>query len=263
MLGGTHRRVAFDDAGHGYDAFGFNPDALDMGVRIASPIYDHYFRVQSQGLERLPESGACILAANHSGLLPIDAAMIIVDVVRHAEPPRVPRAIGDLFIPFMPWVGTALSRMGMVSGTLANVRRLLERGELLLVFPEGTGGIGKGFGKRYQLQTWRVGHAELAIRHRAPVVPVAVIGAEEAWPQVGRLDRFHPFGAPFLPIPLTPIPLPVKLQILYGEPIPLHERWAPELADDPSVVREAAEIVRCEVESLIRTGRQRRKSGFE
>jgi 1-acyl-sn-glycerol-3-phosphate acyltransferase len=262
VFGRTLQRVAFDDAGHGYDAFGFNPDVLDLGMRIAAPLYDHYFRVESVGLERLPKSGACILAANHSGLLPIDAAMIIVDVARNAEPPRVPRAIGDLFIPFMPWVGTAMSRMGMVSGTVANVRRLLERGELLLVFPEGTGGIGKGFRKRYELQTWRVGHAELAIRHRASVVPVAVIGAEEAWPQVGRLDRFHPFGAPFLPIPLTPLPLPVKLQIFYGEPILLHERWSPELVDDPSVVREAAAIVRGEVESLIRTGRGRRKRGF-
>jgi 1-acyl-sn-glycerol-3-phosphate acyltransferase len=253
--------VRFDDAGHGYDAFGFHPEALAAGMRLAAPLYDHYFRVQSDGVEGLPENGPCILAANHSGLLPIDAVMIVVDVARHTHSQRVPRAIGDLFIPLMPWIGTAMSRMGMVSGTAANVRRLLERGELLLIFPEGTGGIGKGFRKRYQLQTWRVGHAELAIRHRAPVVPVAVIGAEEAWPQVGRLDRIHPFGAPFLPIPLTPFPLPMRLGISYGRPLALHERWSPDRADDPAVAQEAGAIVRGEVDALICAGRRRRARG--
>jgi 1-acyl-sn-glycerol-3-phosphate acyltransferase len=249
----------FENAGHGYDAFGFDPRALALGVGLSRPIYDHYFRVKSHGAGYIPARGPCILAANHSGLLPIDAAMIMVDVIRHAYVPRAPRPIGDLFIPFLPWVGTAMARMGMVSGTRANFRHLLENDELVLVFPEGTEGIGKGFSKRYQLQAWRVGHAELAIRHRAPIVPVAVIGAEEAWPQLGRIDRFHWFGAPFLPVPVTPIPLPVRLDIHYGEPIFLDRTWSPDQADDPAAVRDAAARVRAAVEQLISAGRRARQ----
>ncbi len=249
--------LRFDDAGHGYDVFGFDPRALALAIGATRPIYDGYFRVKSHDVAHIPQTGACILAANHSGLLPIDAAMVVVDVVRQTDPPRVPRAIGDLFIPFMPWIGTVFARMGMVNGTRANFRFLLEHGELVLVFPEGTRGIGKGFRKRYQLQSWSVGHAELAIRHRAPVVPVAVIGAEEAWPQIGRINGFHLFGAPFLPIPATPLPMPLRIHIHYGEPIALHERW--DEPDDPEVVRWAAELVRGEVESLIRRALALRK----
>jgi len=162
----------------------------------------------------------------------------------------------------MPWVGTFFSRVGMVSGSHSNFRHLLETGELVLVFPEGTPGIGKGFDKRYQLQAFRVGHAELALRHRVPVVPVGVVGAEESWPQLARIDRFHAFGAPFLPIPATVLPMPVRCHIYYGKPLLLHERWAPEQADDPSTARRAAALVQREVAQLIARGLAQRKGLF-
>ncbi|MCC6900140.1 MAG: acyltransferase family protein [Polyangiaceae bacterium] len=244
--------VAFRDAGHGFDVLGFDPEAFALALGLTRFAYERYFRVTSHGAEHLPRSGAAILAANHSGLLPIDGAMIVVDVARQTSPPRVARVIGDVFIPLMPWVGTAFSRVGVVAGSAGNFRHLLESGELVLVFPEGAPGIGKGWKKRYQLQSWRVGHAELALRHRAPVVPVAVIGAEEAWPEIGRLDAFHAFGAPFLPIPATPLPLPVRLHIHYGEPLVLHERFGD--ADDPAAVRDAALVVEHAVEALIAQG---------
>jgi 1-acyl-sn-glycerol-3-phosphate acyltransferase len=254
------RNLDFRDAGHGFDVFGFEPDSLALAIGLGRFWYERYFRVESQGSEHLPRRGAAILAANHSGLLPIDGAMIVMDTVRHTAPPRVPRVIGDVFIPLMPWVGTVFSRVGVVAGSPGNFRHLLEAGELVLVFPEGAPGIGKGWKKRYQLQDWRVGHAELALRYRVPVVPVAVVGAEEAWPELGRIDAFHAFGAPFLPIPATPMPLPVRLHVRYGAPIALADRF--DDPDDPSAVREAARTVRAAVEELIAQGLAQRKGLF-
>jgi 1-acyl-sn-glycerol-3-phosphate acyltransferase len=255
-------RLAYNDAGHGYDVFGMHPTAVRLALGLSRYAHDRYFRVQSHGKNHLPRSGPAILAANHSGMLPIDAVMIIADVALATDPPRIARAIGDVFIPLLPIVGTAFARAGVVSGSRSNVRYLLDSGELVLVFPEGVPGISKGWRNRYQLQSWRVGHAELAIRQRVPVVPVAVIGAEEAWPQLGKLAGFHWFGAPFLPIPATPLPLPVRHHIYYGAPIALHERWPPESADDPEIVDLAAEMVRGAVAGLIRSGLAQRRGWF-
>lgn len=253
--------LAFQDAGHGYDALGLEPDHLRAAAGALRFLHDRYFRVQAHGVENLPRTGAALLAANHSGLLPTDGAMICANVLFNTDPPRLPRAVGDLFIPLMPWIGTTFSRCGVVTGSRGNFRHLLQNGELVLVFPEGAPGIGKGWKKRYQLREWRVGHVELAIRERAPIIPVAVVGAEESWPQLARLD-LHPFGAPFLPIPITPLPLPVRFHILYGQPIRLHEQFSADQADDPEVSQRAANQVRTAVEALIERGLAQRRGVF-
>jgi 1-acyl-sn-glycerol-3-phosphate acyltransferase len=252
---------AIDDAGHGYDRFGLEPRAVARAVALARPLYERYFRVTSHGAHHIPCRGAAILAANHSGMLPIDAAMLYLDVLRHTDPPRVPRAVADLFVARLPFLGTAFARLGVVGGARANVHHLLAAGELLEVFPEGTKGIGKPFRDRYQLTTWRVGHAELALRHQAPVIPVAIIGAEEQWLQVARLP-LHPFGAPFLPVPLNLLPFPVNYHIHYGPPLALHQRWPAEAADDPDIVAEAAHEVRDAVADLVAEGLAARRGVF-
>lgn len=255
-------RLRFRDAGHGYDRFGLSPDFVGAALRVGLPVYERYFRVVSHGAEHIPREGAAILAPNHSGTLPFDGAMLWVDVYRHTDPPRAARVIADFFVPMLPIVGTVFARAGVVSGARHNVEHLLERGELVVVFPEGTPGIGKTWRERYQLKPWRVGHAQLAIRHRVPVVPVAIIGAEEAWPLVARASWFHLFGAPFLPVPATPLPLPARFHVHYGAPLALHERWAPEQADDPRVASAAAAIVQCAVDELIREGLRTREGVF-
>ncbi|RMG17632.1 MAG: acyltransferase family protein [Deltaproteobacteria bacterium] len=256
-----HARLAFHDAGHGYDLFGENPDWIAFGHALVRPLYEHYFRVVNHGAENLPGEGGAILAANHSGMLPIDAAMLYLDVLRSTEPPRAPRPIVDLFVPLLPVVNTLFARVGAVSGTRANVEALLEAGELLMIFPEGTKGIGKGWQRRYQLQRWTVGHAEMALRHQVPVVPVAIIGAEEAWPQIARIDA-HPFGAPWIPVPATPLPLPARFHIYYGAPLDLHADLPPEAADDPAAVEAAAARVKEAVAGLIARGLAERQGVF-
>lgn len=242
----------FHDEGHGYDLFGMTPAAVERALRWGRFPYERYFRVTSQGSEHIPASGPAILVANHSGVLPVDGGMLWLDVVRRTG--RMLRPIADRFIPSLPFVSTAFARCGVVSGTRGNVRRLLDRGELIAIFPEGVTGTGKPFRRRYQLQDWRVGHAELAIRHRAPIIPVAIVGAEESWPVLARLDRFHAFGAPYLPIPASPVPLPVPIHLHYGLPLALHEHHDPEAADDPAAVADAAHTVRNAVAALLHHG---------
>ncbi|MCG8416648.1 MAG: acyltransferase family protein [Proteobacteria bacterium] len=254
--------IKFRDAGHGYDIFGLNPRTVAAATRIAGLLYDHYFRVTSHGAHHIPAGGSAILAANHSGTLPLDAAMLYIDVLTHTDPPRVPRALLDVFVPRFPFVGAFFARVGGVGGTRRNCRRLLQDGELIMVFPEGAPGIAKTFNHRYELQPWRVGHAELAIEYRVPVIPVAIIGAEEQWPLIARIDRFKVFGAPYLPIPATPLPLPAHYHIHYGEPIALHEDYSRPDPDDPEIVAAAAARVESAVQVLIERGLRERKGIF-
>lgn len=235
--------MQFFDEGHGYDLFGLRPAVLERALRATAPFYRHYFRVASRGTDRLPLRGGAILAPNHSGTLPIDAAMLWFDV--NLRTGRVLRTIADRFIPRLPFISTLFARAGVVAGSHTNVAHLLDRGELIAIFPEGVTGPAKPFSERYHLQQWRVGHAEHAMRHHVPVIPVAIIGAEEAWPVLARVP-WKLFGAPYLPIPLAPLPLPVRIEIHYGRPIELHGD-----ADDPHVVSAAATRIRRAVEELM------------
>jgi 1-acyl-sn-glycerol-3-phosphate acyltransferase len=266
LLGGPEvrdraERLAYADAGHGFDRFGMHPDFVAFGDAIAAPLYDHYFRVESHGAEHIPATGPAILAANHSGTIPIDGAMLWMDVYRNTQPPRAARPVADYFVSTLPVLSTLFARCGVVGGSRGNARALLEAGELLLIFPEGVPGIGKPFRQRYQLQEWRQGHCELAIRYRAPVVPVGIVGAEEQMPQIARIP-LPGSPLPYLPIPATLVPLPVRYHVWYGEPIRVDQDYRPEDADDPEKVREAAARVKAAVHALLQRGLAERKGIF-
>lgn len=251
-----------DDAGHGWDRFGASARGVAVGLATVRHLYDYYFRVRSFGSEHIPARGPVIVASNHSGTVPLDGLMLWADILLHTHPPRLPRGVADHFVPALPFINTLFSRAGMVPGSRTNVRVLLERDELLLLFPEGVAGVGKHPKLAYQLQRWTVGHAELAIRHRAPVVPAAVIGAEEQLPQLARIERLRPFGIPYLPIPATPLPLPVRYRVWYGPPLMLHEGLTPQDADDPEIVRHAATRTNAAVAELIERGLAEREGVF-
>jgi 1-acyl-sn-glycerol-3-phosphate acyltransferase len=253
-------RLQFPDVGHGYDLFGMSPNFVAMGDAITNALYTRYFRVLSYGHENLPMEGPGIVAANHSGTLPFDGMMIWTDVLRHTTPPRVVRSVADYFVTSLPFVSTLFARCGVVGGTRGNVKALLDSGELLLIFPEGTPGISKPFSQRYKLQDWRQGHVEMAIRYGAPVIPVAVVGAEEQMPRIGALPGIG--AIPEIPLPATLVPLPVRYRIYYGAPIPFHEEFDPEDADDPAIVRDGALRVKAAVQSLIERGLSERKGIF-
>lgn len=251
------------DSGHGFDVFGANEEWIAFAAGTMRLPYEKWFRVSSYGIDNIPSEGPAVLACNHSGTLPFDAMMIWKDVLERADPPRLLRPVLDHFVPLLPGVGTFFTRSGAVGGSRANVRALLEADALLLIFPEGTEGIGKPFSERYKLQTWRVGHCELALRYQAPVVPMAVIGAEEQMPQLARIKAAAKvFGAPYIPVPASLVPLPVHYHIHYGAPVALHEIFGTECADDPEVLRAAADLIKAEVAKLIDYGLKSRRGIF-
>lgn len=257
-------QLHFRDAGHGYDAFGLHPDYVGFGLGLTRWPYEKYFRVISHGIENLPTEGSAVVAANHSGNIPIDAMMLWHDVLRQTNPARVARGIADHFVPSLPFIGTLFARGGMVGGSRGNARVLLEAGELLMIFPEGVPGIIKPWSQRYQLKKFRVGHAELAIRHGAPIVPVGIIGAEEQLPSMLSSRRLGKYvGIEAVPIPMVPVPLPVRYRIYYGEPIPVHQEYPSSAADDPTVLKSVAKRVQNAVAELIEQGLAERDGVFK
>jgi len=239
-----------------------DPELVKAVMPLAYPLYSLYWRCDVFGIENIPTEGPAILAANHSGTLPVDGAMLWIDVLRHTDPPRTARPVADYFVSTLPVVSTLFARCGVVGGSRGNAKALLEAGELLMIFPEGVPGIGKPFAKRYQLQEWRQGHCELAIRHRAPVIPVGIVGAEEQMPQIFQIPVPKGSALPYIPIPATPLPLPVRYHIHYGAPIRLDEECSPDDADDPEVVNAAAARVKVAVQQLVDRGLAAREGVF-
>lgn len=255
------QRMTYSDTGHGYDPLGMHPTGVAVASGLMRPLYERWFRVRSTGHDRIPTSGPVVLAANHSGTLPFDGMMIWADLVRCLPEPRVPRVVLDRFVSSLPYVNLLFTRAGAIGGSRGDFHAVLDRDEMVLVFPEGVEGIGKPFSDRYQLQRWTEGHVELAIRHQAPIVPVAVVGAEEQMPQIARLP-FHMFNIPYLPVTLTPFPMPVRYHLRYGEPIPIAERYRAEQAMDPDVLQAVAAEVKAAVQALIEQGLAEREGVF-
>jgi 1-acyl-sn-glycerol-3-phosphate acyltransferase len=244
----------------GWDRFGLSADALRRAFPYFYALYRTWFRVRSEGHGRVPAEGPVVLAANHGGLLPFDGAMAVVDLLLHGDPPRLARAIVDRWAGSLPWVNVFFARVGQVIGTHENFERLLADGEVVLVFPEGMEGIRKPITQRGRLQRFHVGFVEHALRARAPIVPMAILGSDDQAPilfDVKPLARL--LGVPAAPItptfpwlgPLGLIPYPVSYRIAYGEPLRFHERFGPGAAEDPAVVRALAAQVRRVVQRLV------------
>ena len=243
-----------------YDRYGFSPHVTKRAFPIFLALYRFYFRVKSEMHENIPTEGPVILAANHGGLLPFDAAMGIVDIALNTDPPRLARAIVDRWAGSLPWVNIFYARVGQVIGTRKNFADLLQDGQMVMVFPEGVEGIRKTVTQRYRLQNFRVGFIEQALREQSPIVPMAYVGSDNQAPILYDIKPLAKrLGLPVLPItptfpllgPLGLLPYPVSYKIVYGEPLRFHERFGPEGADDPRLVRYLANQVRRSVQLLV------------
>jgi 1-acyl-sn-glycerol-3-phosphate acyltransferase len=248
----------------GGDPFGLEPDAAKYAAMVCAFFHRLYFRAEAQGLENVPK-GRVLLVANHSGQVPIDAAIIGSALFLDATPPRVMRAMVDKWTQQLPFVSTFFSRVGQVVGVPENARRLLEMEELLLVFPEGIRGIAKPFTRRYELQEFGLGFMRLAIATSTPIVPVAVIGAEEQYINVGNLRwAAKALGMPTFPllpqvlIPGGQLPLPTKYRLYFGEPLRFHG----DVDDDDALVERKVWLVKETIQSMINRGLSERTSVF-
>jgi 1-acyl-sn-glycerol-3-phosphate acyltransferase len=256
LLRFVRRRLAGE---YEVDEFGFDPEFMETFLLpLARALYQHWFRVDLQGLENVPEKGAALLVSNHSGTLPMDAVMLQVAV--HDNTDRTLRLLGADLVYQVPFLGHISRKSGHTLAHPADTARLLAKGELVGVFPEGFKGVGKPFSQRYKLQRFgRGGFVVSALRSQVPIVPVAIVGAEEIYPKIADLRPLaRLLGFPYFPItptfpllgPLGLVPLPSKWVIQFGEPIPMDE-YGPEAADDPLTVFNLTDHIRETVQHML------------
>jgi 1-acyl-sn-glycerol-3-phosphate acyltransferase len=243
----------------GIDPFGYRPTTIGRALPLVHALYRSYFRVRCEGIHNVPE-GRVLLIANHSGQIPLDGAMIGAAMLFELRPPRLTRTMIERWVPTLPFISTFFARCGQVVGTPENARRLLTNEEALLVFPEGSTGISKSFDKRYQLQRFGTGFVRLALQTGTPIVPVAVVGAEEQLPSIGSFDTLaRALNMPAVPvIPTGPIPLPVRYYLYFGEPIVLTGDWD----DEDRVIQTHVQRVKTRIDVMLKRGLAERPGIF-
>jgi 1-acyl-sn-glycerol-3-phosphate acyltransferase len=233
------------------DEFGFDPQLTD--AVILPPlrlVYEKWFRVEVTGTANLPVDTGALIVANHSGTLPWDAVMTAIAVHDNHPTGKHLRMLGADLVFKVPVLSALARRTGQTLACGADAQRLLRAGELVGVWPEGFKGIGKPFAKRYQLQRFgRGGFVTTAMKAGVPIIPCAIVGAEEIYPKLADLKPLAKLlGLPYFPVtpffpllgPLGTIPLPTKWRIDFGAPIHVE----PGDPDDHGHVLETAEHVR-------------------
>ncbi len=183
------------------DEWGRSERFREITRQLYDPMYRHWFRVEWDGLEKIPTEGGALIVANHAGAIPSDAPAIMHGI--ETELHRPVYGLAEFIFRELPVVGTAWARNGGVTAQPENAYRLLrEQQQLVMVFPEGTKGTSKTYGERYKLARFgRGGFVEIAMRAGVPVIPIAVVGAEESMPVIARLPNIaKAMGLPYAPI---------------------------------------------------------------
>jgi 1-acyl-sn-glycerol-3-phosphate acyltransferase len=225
-------------------------------------LYHYWFRVEVEGIEHVPSTGGALLVSNHAGAMPPDGSMIAKAIKEEHSRPRPLHMTVEHFFKGYPWLSMLVPKVGGVPAHPANVHRLLyDEEQLVLVFPEGAKGTEKLYKDRYRLRRFgRGGFVEAAMRAKAPIVPIAVVGAEEAQPIFAHLPLRRLTG--LLYAPLAPLVyLPAKFFIRFLEPIPTdvygEEPWL-----DAGLVQTVAEDVRARIQEELYEMLARRRSAW-
>ncbi|MEI9951354.1 MAG: lysophospholipid acyltransferase family protein [Pseudomonadota bacterium] len=252
-----------------FDDFGLDPGFEQRVKPVVEFLYRSYFRTTVEGIDNVPAEGRCIVVANHSGALPLDGLMLRAALRIEHKQKRDLRWLAEDFVYYLPFAGVFMNRVGAVRACPENAERLLEKESIVGVFPEGVHGIKKLFQERYRLQRFgRGGYIRLCLRMRAPIVPCAIIGAEESSPLLYRLEGLTELvGLPYFPItptfpflgPAGLLPAPTKWRMRFGEPINL-DNYGPEAADDHVLVGRLSERVRSSIQSMLDSGLRERRS---
>jgi 1-acyl-sn-glycerol-3-phosphate acyltransferase len=234
------------------DEFGFDPEVTERFVLTAlRPIAKRWFRIDVRGIENIPVEGGALVVSNHSGAIPLDGLMTALVLHDHAR--RSLRLLAADLVFTLPFIGELARKGGATLASNEDAERMLGRGDLVGVWPEGFKGIGKPFSERYKLQRFgRGGFVSAALRTKVPIIPCSVVGAEEIYPMIGNIPSLaRLLGAPYVPItPFFPwlgllglVPLPSKWLIEFGEPIRT-DSYGDGAADDPMLVFNVTDQVR-------------------
>ncbi len=254
------------------DEFGFDRELTDrVLLQPMRQLYSRWFRVETRGLENVPDEGGALIVANHSGTVALDSVMTAIALFDHHPARRPLRMLGADLVFQLPFVGELARKTGSTLACGPDAERLLHRGELVGVWPEGFKGVGKPFSERYKLQRFgRGGFVSAAIRSGTPIIPCAIVGAEEIYPIIGNAKTLaRILGLPFFPItptfplfgPLGMIPLPSKWIIAFGEPIRTDD-FPPGAGDDPMLVFNVTDQVRETIQQTLYKLLVQRRSVF-
>jgi 1-acyl-sn-glycerol-3-phosphate acyltransferase len=244
----AQRAAELPDGGH-------DPTFLDRTAPLLEFLWSRYFRVRLLGIENVPATGAAILVGNHSGGIPYDGALLLHGIHRDHPSHRRVRPLVANFAFRQGWMANIIARIGGVRASRETALPLLAAGELIAVFPEGLRGVGKLYRQRYRMARFgRGGFVRLSSEAQVPLLPVAIVGAEEIHPVIAKITSLaEPLGLPYIPItptfpwlgPLGLLPVPTKWTIQIGAPIS-----PPAHGDGPGTVR-VAEAVRTAIDEMI------------
>ena len=252
-----------------HDDFGMDRDYIQSCGRRQLGFMDKlYWRLETDGLEHFPKSGGGVLVGPHRGFMPFDGVMMVHALFKHTG--RIPRFLIHPALVKFPHLATFLTRLGGIIACQENADYVLERQEVVGVFPEGIRGAFRMYegGATYRLGKFRDDYVKIAVRHGVPIIPFVTIGPAETFPILAKIQwqwwKRHTHW-PFFPItatwPLVPIPLPTKWAIRLLDPIPT-DQYTPAAANERTVVRDLNNQVRNALQSTIDELRSRRKSVF-
>jgi 1-acyl-sn-glycerol-3-phosphate acyltransferase len=251
------------------DEWGRSEHMRQLAHRLYRPLYEKYFRVEWEGLERIPTEGGALLVSNHAGAIPSDAPAIMHGI--ETELGRPVYGLADAFFKGAPVLGTLWARNGGVVAHPDNAYRLLrEQGQLTLVFPEGTKGPSKTYDQRYRLRRFgRGGFVEIAMRAGVPIIPIATVGAEESMPILAKVPGLaRAIGVPYVPITanmalLGPLGLlgyfPAKFKMRVLEPVTFDEP-PDQLRYSRSRIMDESEAIRQKIQEALYDMLQQRRS---
>jgi 1-acyl-sn-glycerol-3-phosphate acyltransferase len=241
------------------DDWGRSENFVSLVEPLLNFYYRYWFRVETEGIENVPSRGGALLVANHSGALPPDGPMVM-EAIRNEHPdPRPLYMLGENWFKGIPGVGMMANKIGLVSAHRDNAQRLLhDEGRLAIVFPEGQKGSRKLLWQRYRLRRFgRGGFVRTAIRARVPIVPIAVVGAEEAMPIFAHLRPLQRISGliyfpvnhafPHFGLAAGLMYLPAKFKIRFLEPLDMSE-YEPETAEDSGAIQAIAEEIRARIQ---------------
>jgi 1-acyl-sn-glycerol-3-phosphate acyltransferase len=253
------------------DEWGLDMELVQAVAPFFTFLYKTYWRVETTGLENVPEEGRALLVCNHSGQLPWDGSMVGSAIYTDHPSQRLVRTLYASWFPTLPFFSALFTKLGQVLANDENGVRLLEQDELVAVFPEGYKGVGKLYKDRYKLARFgRGGFVRMALRTGAPMVPVSIVGAEETYISLARVDFMaRLIGFPYFPIsPTFPwlgllgfVPLPTKWFIDFGEPITT-DTYGPGAANNLMLVGQLTDQVRNIIQNMIYARLAQRKSIF-
>jgi 1-acyl-sn-glycerol-3-phosphate acyltransferase len=242
------------------DDWGYDPEVVDAVKPFFQFLYQRYWRVQVSGIENIPDEGRAFLVSNHSGQLPFDGSMVSLAVFNEHPAQRIVRTLYDSWFSSMPVISRLFVKLGQTSANEENGIRLLEQEQLVAVYPEGYKGIGKLYKDRYRLARFgQGGFVRMALQTGAPMIPVAVVGAEETYISLAKSDFIaRLIGIPYFPIsPTFPwlgllgfVPIPTKWYIDIGEPV-VTDVYPSESADNLMLVSQLTDQMRNRVQEMV------------